>query len=896
MSLPVIYREPFADRAPWRGSLPLGLTVAEIVAAIPVLPESFGRHGVVLIDGAPLDRWQWVNGVEIDTWSITRPKARPDGRCRVTLHMPLQGSKLKGVLSLVASVALIALTAWISAGGIPALLGAGALGGLFAAGSTSAALLAAAVGIVGRLAITMLAAPAAKDKKDDKADIGNAGANGNLLDPGGAVPRVLGTIKIFPPFAAQPLVDIAADDEIVEAAYLLAGPHQVTDLRIENAPAADVDGLQTYILDGTQDEATSILNRYGVQRQVQFELQGFVRDPETPKRLRHQDSPERDVPRWRVETSRYDPDEIWLHLLWPQGMGDLNNDKLTATPFRLRMRIAGTDTWINLPELHFSNRLTKAIRKHIRLVWGAAPSPISDQAEIYGAWDATHTQPLPVSLQPQTSWTAHASFINNAAVYNSVYRVVRSYEGFTVYLDPAVFPRGNRWDVAIMRGAIYRRNQFAAATYIYNGTYIYNFFDKTNGAGTEQLAAAQNEIQTYTDTVVDACVLTRVASVWNAMPVPRPGHTVIEIKAKNIQVTALSIVAAGLVPQWNGSEWAGLGPSDNPADHFRDVLAGSLARDPVAPAVIDDTRILAWRTHCTTKGYTIAAAVDGQAREEVLKTIAATGWARLVQGPKFTVAYDRDTSGDAWTQLFTPRNANNFAVTKTFDKVPDAFRVTYRDKALDYEATERLVVRPGVVTEDVIDTVPVSAIGIVEAAKIDARFGFDLEGAYLRDRIVEFDVPFASMVSEVGDLVGLSHVVLSRHHAAARIKDIEVSGGLAIAMTLDNYKAYGDPTAVDAVADFTAIAELLTQGMTYAVAIVTAAGTTLTAALSMVEGEARRIVFTTPFDASTAAVGNLVAIGPSAASVERYLIVNIDGAGRRVQRLSCVPETPELWT
>lgn len=893
-ALPIAFTPGFHAGPIYRDVMPLGLTVAEIVARVPVLPKDFGETGVVCIDGAPLERWQWINGVEIDTWSMTRPKARADGGCRITLHMPLQGGKLRSVLSLVATIALVAVGAWIATGG---LFMGGALGGLFLGGSTSAQLLAAAVGILGRLALTQLAPPPAGPKNDTQGKLGEAGANGNVLAPGDAIPRVCGTLKIFPPLACQPLIDIAGDDEIVEAAYILAGPHQMTDVRIENAPIGDINLLQSYMLDGTQDAQTSLLNRYGVQRMTQFELQGFIRDPETPKRLRHQDNPERDLPQWRVETSRYDPDEIWIHLLWPQGMGDLNNDKLMATPFRLRMRIAGSDTWINLPELHFSNRLTKAIRKYIRLVWGAAPSPIVDAAEIYGAWDATHTQPLPVSLQPQTTWTAHSSFINNGAVYNSVYRVVRAYEGFTVYLDPAVFARGNRWEVAIMRGAIYRRNQFAAATYIYNGTYIYNFFDKTNGAGTEQLAAAQNEIQTYTDTAVDACMITRFASVWNDPPLPAKGNASIEIRARNVQVTALSCVASGLVPQWNGSEWAGLGTSDNPADHFRDVLAGTFTREPVEPDAIDNTKLLAWRTECTSKGYKIAAAFDGRDWEETLKAIAAVGYARLVQGQSFTVAWDRDTSGDAWTQLFTPRNANNFAAIKTFDKVPDAFRVTYRDKVLDYEPAERLVIRPGVAAEQVIDIVPVEVIGMVEAAKIDARFQHDLEGAYLRDHVVEFDVPYNALVSEIGDLVGLSHIMLSRHQASARIKNIEVDGGgLATAMTLDNVKLYGDPTAVESVADFAAIAELLSQGMSYAAAIVTAAGTTLTAALSAVAGETARIVFATPFDASTASPGNLVAIGPSSQIVGRYIVNNIEGTSRRVLRLTCMPEAPELWT
>lgn len=894
-ALPIAFTPGFHAGPVWRGAMPLGLTVAEIVARVPVLPRNFGETGVVCIDGAPLERWQWINGVEIDTWSMTRPKARADGGCRITLHMPLQGGKLRSVLSLVATIALVAVGAWITSGGL--FLG-GALGGLFAAGSTSAQLLAAAVGILGRLALTQLAPPPAGPKNDTQGKLGEAGANGNVLAPGDAIPRVCGTLKIFPPLACQPLIDISGDDEIVEAAYILAGPHLMTDVRIENAPIGDINLLQSYMLDGTQDAQTSLLNRYGVQRMTQFELQGFVRDPETSNLLRHQDSPERDLPQWRIETSRYDPDEIWLHLLWPQGMGDLNNDKLLATPFRLRMRIAGTDSWINLPELQFRNRLTKAIRKYIRLVWGAAPSPIVDAADNYGAWESFHSTPAPNSSKGG-AWTADSSFVGTPGVYNATARVVRAYEGFTIYLDPAVFPRGNRWEVGLIRGAVLRANQLTTTTYTYNGAVmIFDFFSYDNGAASGKAqVASQSVFQTYTDTVVDACMLTRFASVWNDPPLPAKGNASIEIRARNVQVTALSCVAAGLVPQWNGSEWAGLGTSDNPADHFRDVLAGTFTREPVEPDAIDNTKLLAWRTECTSKGYKIAAAFDGRDWEDTLKAIAAVGYARLVQGQNFSVAWDRDTSGDAWTQLFTPRNANNFAAIKTFDKVPDAFRITYRDKVLDYEPAERLVIRPGVAAEQVIDIVPVDVIGMVEAAKIDARFQHDLEGAYLRDHVVEFDVPYNALVSEIGDLVGLSHIMLSRHQASARIKNIEVDGGgLATAMTLDNVKLYGDPTAVESVTDFAAIAELLSQGMSYAAAIVTAAGTTLTATLSAVAGETARIVFATPFDASTASPGNLVAIGPSSQIVGRYIVNNIEGTSRRVLRLTCMPEAPELWT
>ena len=203
-----IWRAPFALGSPRIDYWPQGLSVAEIVARADCLPEGFASRGVVAIDGHPLPA---------EAWPHVRPKAEtPAGRpIRITFHMAVRdgGRGGKQAFAIVAAIALSFATAGIASGGIPALGIAG--------GSLGAKLIATSVGIVGSLVISAVTAPPTRgadtsQTSDGRVSLDPASVTGNVLAPGASVPRVIGTRRVFPPFACQPVIEYVGQDEVAE--------------------------------------------------------------------------------------------------------------------------------------------------------------------------------------------------------------------------------------------------------------------------------------------------------------------------------------------------------------------------------------------------------------------------------------------------------------------------------------------------------------------------------------------------------------------------------------------------------------------------------------------------------------------------------------------------------
>lgn len=882
---------------PWRGVAAEGQSLAAIVAAVPNLPAWFEDYGTVCVGGHPVPRAYWSRRPAENRLSLI-PKARAHDPVWITLHIVPQGGRsTKSIVSIVAAVALVAVGTFITGGGLAGL--GGLAPGLFGAGSASASLLAVGVTTLGRLALTLLSPPAGRDNADTSAPvIGSAGASGNAIQPGGAIARVLGKLKIYPSFGSLPLVELNGDDETVEAAYLLAGPHRIRDIRIEGSPIADIDGLQYLADDGLGTDPVTILGRYGLQRSPNFELQGYRRDLDNPNRLKHQTAPESDTPRWRIEVTAPDPDEIWLQLTWPAGMTNSAANPAVAMPFRLRMREAGTKPWTNLPELMFRHNQTGTITKKIVLKFGSPPSPILDQAETHGAWQSFHNVPASSGFTPSGlgAWTAAASFVGTGGINNATARVVRAYDGFTVYLDNATFPGGKRWEVGVIRGALFKIADFNPPDYHWiPGSLgdVKTFFDYETSGG---FHIVPTSVSFYNDTIIDRVVLSRFASVKNQVPLPEPGHARIEVRGRAIQVSQLSCVAQAYVPDWDGSEWTGSVTSSNPAVHLRDVMAGQFSDEPVEESQLNSDELVAFRSRCIAQGYEVAMSVDGQGWFEVMQSIAATGFGRVRPGSRWGVAYDRDASAETPTQIFSGRNAANVTLEKPFTPLDDAFRVSYRNRDNDWAQEELLVVRPGLTLDDVSRIVPVQAVGLDTAAAVTQRFAYDLRSGEVRDSTISFETAPEGLLCQMGDLIGVSHRMLSRHHASARIAAIETNGsGDILALRLDNSHDEGSDQSLALIADLASLADLGAQGVELAATIVRADLSQITAVITQAGLTSQRLVFAAPVSPTGIARQNLVFAGPSSLVTGRYLVREVTGAKRFNCRVTAVPEAPELW-
>jgi hypothetical protein len=186
----VISREDWFDPAR-RVTVPGNATLADIVALAEV-PQWILETGEVSINGHVIPRRHW---------RLVRPK---DGMVVTiyppTLHGGQQGST-KQVITIVATIAIIAGAALISGGTLAPFLGAG-----FAAGTFGAAAAGAAFGIAGQLALRALAPPpvASNGKNRNFRPEAVAGITGNAIAPFEYLPKVMGTVTASPPFVMQP--------------------------------------------------------------------------------------------------------------------------------------------------------------------------------------------------------------------------------------------------------------------------------------------------------------------------------------------------------------------------------------------------------------------------------------------------------------------------------------------------------------------------------------------------------------------------------------------------------------------------------------------------------------------------------------------------------------------
>src|SRR5690606_2115731 len=124
------------------------------------------------------------------------------------------------------------------------------------------------------------------------------------------------------------------------------------------------------------------------------------------------------------------------------------------------------------------------------------------------------------------------------------------------------------------------------------------------------------------------------------------GLALIAIRATNRQIDNLRVKASGYVRDWDGDGWDTWTTTSNPAAHFKDVLDGLLAAEPIAPELIDNDSLVEWRQACIDAGYTCDMIAEGSGVADVLTTVAGCGYARPRMSETWGVIRDYDRSGE----------------------------------------------------------------------------------------------------------------------------------------------------------------------------------------------------------------------------------------------------------
>lgn len=870
------YREPFG-LAPVVRHLPVGASLSVMRDKMRCLPAEFDQRGVICINGTPVPR---------ALWNSIRPKAR--STTEVTFHLPPQGGDDggKNIFATIASIALTVVSGGIAAGWLETA------GGLFKATSASALALAAGVSLGGSLLISALIPPPSIDTGKAIQNPGAASAEGNMLEPNGAIPRVVGERKIYPPLGAEPFTYFSGPDEVVEAVYILAGPHRISDIRLGAAAVDSVTDIEHEVREGWPgDPLISLIRRQARTENVQAELRGHVVDDQDGRTLSTGvGNATSSLPQVQVIATRDAPDEHQLQLMFGQGLhrNGSETDRVRV-PLRLRVRPIG-GAWVNLPELHFQAANVRQLRATIRLVWSDEPATTPSAAAAEGWVEARKAAPGQVVAPVTAGWEADPYFSASGDDYlgqnnlgsTGVRHVEMDRYTATIRLDTAVFPRG-RYEVEVQRGAAFLAAQYNALTYTYSGE-VWDFWGVQGVPG--QIAMSRDQL-------VDTLYLLRSASIWNEHPLPSRDLAVVAVRARNRAVDRVSCVAGGWVRDWDGAGWNNWTVTSNPAPHLRDIWVGAENMDPVPHDLIDDPGLVAWRQDCIDRGLTCNALIEDQSLDDAARIVAACGYAKPMMSDIWSVVRDYDRSAEAPMQMFTPRNMSGFQWTKGFARVPDGFRVNFRDASRDYDSHQISVFRPGR-SDDNGRMEQITLEGIVHQADAVRRAEYDQMQAQLRNTFYSWDCAAEAILCRRGDLIAVQHDMLSERTGSARVIGIDHDdAGEVIGLHLDGLVDL--PTAPDllAVPDLLATGDMLSMGMRIGIAI-RRLGATTTHPIHSADGY--HVAFDPPIDPAGLEEGALVGWGPMGREYLRLIVFGITPKPDFTATITAVDEAPELWT
>lgn len=903
---PVIaaWRPPFASgRAEQFAFRPSDTIGAMIDGCAALKPYAFRAIGRVMLHG----RDGSVHEIPRANWDRVRLKPGQT----LTFHANLQGGGQEGGgksgLGAVIAIAAFVLATIVTAGAAAPILGTA-----FAAGTIGAKLLATGILLAGSLAASALSAPPAQEANEPKDQERTASVDGNILSRGAFIPRVVGTRRVYPPFLAQPLVYREGQDEWAEAVVGLAGPHKLEDIRVGDTPLEGAPNIEYEVREGWDtDLPISLVTRYAKIDNPQAEMRAHDLDENSTdgKALTDQVLPANSLPQW-TRFRAIQCDEIRFEMTMPSGLWNQSAaSQVQAFALRVRIRAEGETDWINLPELHIANNKPKEIRQTLKLVWGDEENARPNPARKAGWVAARKKVPAP-SNGLTDGWEADAMFSagsqKNTYIYGdagdgltNVRRVQLTQHEATIYLDSGTIAPGPV-EIEIKRSLTYA---FVAANVIdytlAGGATVYDPFGYVISGDEAQVF---REVASVSDTLY----ILRMSAIRNDHPVNggRQGSrlALIAVRAKNRALGKISVKASGYVRDWTGSAWTNWTTTSNPAPHYRDVLMGRESGDPMPESLIDDDKLVAWRTQCATEGYTCDMICEGAGVSEVLGYLASCGYARPWASERYGVIRDYDRSGESPVQVFGPRNSNNLSMSKAFARLPDAFRVKYRNADDDDREAEITVYRPGrgAVANPRVEEV--TYVGLTGEAAAEARAEFDLKQAELRSAFWTWDAPAEALVCERGDLVGLNHYVMERQQASARIEALEWDGGDLAAIVLDApVQCWNEPDMTE-VDDVTALDDVTDVGRQTGVVIRQSDGSLVTKTLSGVTGTRERLAFATAFDPdddsdgrSKIRTGNLVTIGDIGQEYRRLVLIGIQPKDGLSFTLTGAAEAPQLW-
>lgn len=264
-------------------------------------------------------------------------------------------------------------------------------------------------------------------------------------------------------------------------------------------------------------------------------------------------------------------------------------------------------------------------------------------------------------------------------------------------------------------------------------------------------------------------ILYQVGEGWRAVDnssnmvtfTPKPTDCIIAVMAAD--------ATSGGIDQFQKLTW-NYQVSSSPAWAFVDALTGIGTRRPLnRNTEINIQDIIDWAAAAESNGFEFNYVCEGRTTLfDLIRMITAAGraaWA--LRNGKLSVI--REETEQTPRQLFSPRNATNFRLNKSFPKVPHALRVQFVDPT-NWEDGEIIVFDDGYTEDNATLYETLSLPGVTSHEQAWKLGRFHLAQMRLRPETFVFDAYIDTLIAQRGDAIAINNDAFLNGLATGRIK------------------------------------------------------------------------------------------------------------------------------
>lgn len=254
---------------------------------------------------------------------------------------------------------------------------------------------------------------------------------------------------------------------------------------------------------------------------------------------------------------------------------------------------------------------------------------------------------------------------------------------------------------------------------------------------------------------------------------------------------AINCEVESYLPTYNGTSWT-WALSRSPGWAYADLMRRRGTSRLIADARIDTAGIRTWATACAVTApnaaepyWQFSGTFERGAIFTALKQVAAHGRASfIIKDGKYSIV--RDIAQTVPVQHITPRNSFGYSGQKGFVDLPHALKVQFINASNGYQEDEIIVYDDGYSEANATKFESLDLPGCTSPTQAWREGRYYLAVGQLRPEEHSVTMDIEHMRCTMGDLVRLSHDVLSIGMASGRIVSLVTSGSNITGFILDN--------------------------------------------------------------------------------------------------------------